>query len=104
MTTQAKPVTVVVRARLKGTPEVMRKLHDEVTGATKELARGAGDLSHAVYLNPRDPKDFLGIDVWQSVEAFQKFASDPQIQGFFAQLFDGPPEVAFYEDSGWNRW
>jgi quinol monooxygenase YgiN len=104
MTTHAKPVTVVVRARLKGTPEAMRKLHDEVTGATQELARAAGDVSHSVYLNPRDPKDFLGIDVWQSAEAFQKFASDPKIQGFFAQLFDGAPEVALFEDSGWNRW
>jgi quinol monooxygenase YgiN len=104
MTTQPKPVTVVVRARLKGAAGEMRKLHDEVTGATKELARAAGDLSHAVYLNPRDPKDFLGIDVWQSAEAFQKFAGDPKIQAFFSQLFDGPPEVTLFENPGWNGW
>jgi quinol monooxygenase YgiN len=103
-TMTTKPVTVVVRARLKGAAAEMRKLHDEVTGATKETAKAAGDLSHAVYLNPRDPKDFLGVDVWQSVEAFQKFASNPQIQGFFSQLFEGPPEVILFEDPGWNRW
>lgn len=97
-------VTVTVRARLKADPQSMQKLHDGVTAATKEMAKAAGDLSHKVFLNPQDNRDFLGIDEWQSVEAFQKFASDPKIAEFFSQLFDGPPQVTVWINPGWNQW
>jgi quinol monooxygenase YgiN len=97
-------VTVTIRARLKGSPDSIQKIHDQVTGATKEMARQAGDLTHAVYLDPQDGREFLGIDTWQSVEQMQAFASNPQIQEFFGQMFEGQPEVKVWEDSGWNRW
>ena len=97
-------VTVVVRARLKADAASIRGIHDAVTGATKDMARDAGDISHQTYLSPSDPRDFLGIDVWASVEAFQRFSSDPKIQEFFGQMFEGMPEVTVWEDSGWNRW
>jgi hypothetical protein len=35
------------------------------------MALQAGDTSHRVYLNPRDGRDFLGIDEWNSAEAIQ---------------------------------
>src|SRR5262249_37609601 len=92
-------VVVVVRARLKAAPEQIQKLHDEVTAATKDAAVAAGDLSHAVYLDPREPRNFLGIDTWKSADAFQQFASNPKIQGFFAQMFEGAPDVTVFEDS-----
>ena len=47
---------------------------------------------------------FVGIDVWQSGEAFQAFASGPRIAEFFGGLFDGQPEVTVWVDSGWNAW
>ena len=97
-------VTITVRARLKGSPESIQKIHDQVTGATKDMARQAGDLTHVVYLNAQDPRDFLGIDTWQSAEQAQSFASSPQIQEFFGQMFEGEPEVKAWTDSGWNRW
>lgn len=97
-------VTVLVRARLRNEPGVAQALHDQVTGATKELAKGAGDLTHRTFRNPADPRAFLGIDEWVSVEAVQAFSSDPQIQAFFGQLFDGPPEVTIWESTGWNEW
>ena len=80
-------VTITIRARLKGDPASIQKIHDEVTGATKEMARQAGDISHHVYLNPMDRHDFLGIDVWQSAEQAQAFAGSPQIQEFFGRMF-----------------
>ena len=98
------PVTITIRARLKGDPESMRKIHDQVTGATKEMAKQAGDLTHIVYLNPQDHRDFLGIDTWQSAEQAQAFAGNPQIQEFFGQLSEGQPEVMVWSESGWNRW
>jgi hypothetical protein len=75
-----------------------------VTGATKEMATQAGDLTHVVYLNPLDKRDFLGIDTWQTAEQAQAFAGNPQIQEFFGQLFDGQPEIMVWSESGWNKW
>ena len=97
-------VTITIRARLKGSPEAIQKIHDQVTGATKDMARQAGDLTHAVYLNAEDSRDFLGIDTWQSAEQAAAFAGSPQIQEFFGQMFEGAPEVRVWTDSGWNRW
>ena len=97
-------VTITVRARLKGDSKSAQKLHDEVTGATKEMARQAGDLTHHVFLNPQDDRDFLGIDTWDSPEHAQAFAGSPQIQDFFSKLFEGQPEIKVFVDSGWNQW
>jgi quinol monooxygenase YgiN len=97
-------VTITIRARLKGNPESIQKIHDEVTGATKEMARQAGDLTHVVYLNPQEPRDFLGIDTWKSAEQAQAFAGSPQIQEFFGRMFEGEPEVTVWTESGWNKW
>ena len=97
-------VTVTIRARLKGDPATARQLHDQVTGATREQAIAAGDISHRVFLDPTDPHAFLGIDEWRSPEAVAAFAGSPQIQEFFAQLFDGPPEIYVVVPSDWNQW
>lgn len=97
-------VTVVVRAKLKGDPGAIQAIHDSVTGATKDMAQQAGDVSHHTFLGAGDRRDFLGIDVWASSEAFQRFSSDPKIQEFFGQMFDGMPEVTLWEDVGWNSW
>lgn len=96
-------VTVIVRAKLQD-PATAQALHDQVTAATKDAAMAAGDVSHKTYLDPTDPKAFLGIDVWRTAEAFQAFAADPRIGEFFGQLFDGSPEVTAWTDSGWNSW
>lgn len=101
---QTGGVTVVVRARLRGDQADARQLHDQVTGATREQAVAAGDLSHRTFLNPGDPRAFLGIDEWRSAAAFQAFAANPQIAEFFGQLFDGEPEVTVWMASGWNEW
>ena len=97
-------VTVTIRARLKADAGTIRKIHDQVTGATKAMARQAGDISHIVYLNPLDDRDFLGVDVWGSAEQVQAFSSNPQIQEFFGNMFEGMPEVKIWVDPGWNKW
>jgi len=97
-------VTITIRARLKADPTSMQKVHDEVTGATKEMAQQAGDISHRVFLCPQDHREFLGIDVWQTAEQAQAFSGDPRIQQFFEQLFEGQPTIEVWEESSWNRW
>lgn len=101
---QTRGVTVIIRARLRGEPAAARQLHDQVTGATREMAIAAGDISHRVFLDPTDPGAFLGIDVWQSAEAVGAFSQDPRIVDFFGQLFDGAPEVTIWVPSNWNEW
>jgi quinol monooxygenase YgiN len=97
-------VTVTIRGRLRGDQATAQQLHDDVTGATREMALAAGDISHRVFLNSADPLEFLGIDEWRSAEAVAAFAGSPQIQEFFGQLFDGQPEVTIWVPSGWNEW
>ena len=100
----AAKVTVTIRARLRGDQATAKALHDSVTGATRAQALAAGDLSHRVFLNPADPLDFFGVDEWKSAEAVAAFAGSPQIQEFFADLFEGRPEVTVWVSSGWNEW
>jgi quinol monooxygenase YgiN len=97
-------VTITIRARLKADPSTIQKIHDEVTAATKDMARQAGDISHIVYLDAQDRREFLGIDTWQSAEQAQAFAGSPQIQEFFGRMFDGQPEVRVWTDARWNSW
>lgn len=97
-------VLVTIRGRLRDDPGAIRQIHDGVTTATKEMALQAGDISHRVYLNPGDGRDFLGIDEWESAEAVQAFSANPQIQEFFAQMFEVAPEVTIWEEPGWNEW
>ena len=97
-------VTVLIRGRLRDEPQSARLLHDQVTSATKQLAKAAGDISHRTFRNPAEPRDFLGIDEWVSAEAVAAFSADPRIQDFFGRLFDGQPEVTVWESTGWNEW
>ena len=96
--------TVTVRARLREAPAAAKKYHDDVTRATKEAAQKAGDLTHAVYLDSKDPRAFFGVDTWSSLEGIQSFSASPQIREFFGKLFDGEPEVRVWVDSDWNQW
>ena len=97
-------VYVSIRGRLRDDPAAIKQIHDQVTGATKDMAVQAGDISHHVYLNPQDDRDFLGIDEWQSAEAVQTFSANPQIQEFFSQMFEGAPDVTVWQAAAWNEW
>ncbi len=96
--------TVTILGRLREGPAAAKKYHDQVTSATKTAAMQAGDLTHAVFLDPQDPKAFFGIDTWSSLEGIQTFAGSPQIREFFAKLFEGEPEVHVWVSSDWNQW
>jgi quinol monooxygenase YgiN len=96
--------TVTVRARLKQDQKASKDLHDRVTGATKDAAKQAGDLTHRVFVDPKDARAFFGIDEWSSLEGIQGFAGSPEIKKFFADLFEGEPEVRVWVDSDWNQW
>jgi quinol monooxygenase YgiN len=96
--------TVTITGRLRDDPAAAKKYHDDVTKATKEAAKQAGDINHAVYLDPKDPKAFFGIDTWSSLEGLQGFAGSPQIREFFGKLFEAQPDVHVWVASDWNQW
>jgi len=96
--------TVTIRGRLREAPVAAKSYHDKITKATKDAAVQAGDLTHAVYLDPQDPKAFFGVDTWSSLEGIQNFAGSPQIREFFASLFEGEPDVRVWVTSDWNQW
>ena len=96
--------TVTIRGRLRESQAAGKKVHDDVTRATKAMAQQAGDLTHAVYLDPKDPMAFYGVDTWGNLEGLQKFSASPDIQAFFGKLFEGAPEVRVWVDSDWNQW
>ena len=82
-------VLVTIRGRLRDEPTAIQAIHDAVTAATKAMAVQAGDISHRVYLNPQDGKDFLGIVEWESAQAVQAFAA-------IRRLASAPREAAVY--------
>ncbi len=96
--------TVTIRGRLKADQAAGKALHDRVTGATKDAAKQAGDLTHRVFLDPQDSRAFFGIDEWSTLEGLQKFAGSPEIKRFFGDLFEGEPEVRVWVDSDWREW
>ncbi len=101
--TDPRGVTVLVYGQLRD-PASAQGLHDAVTVSTRAQAEAAGSLSHRTYLNPEDPRDFLAVDEWPSVDAFRAFASDPRIEDFFGRLFEGEHRVRVYVSSGWTEW
>jgi quinol monooxygenase YgiN len=100
----AVAVLVTIRGRLRDDPSAIQKIHDAVTAATKVMALQAGDISHRVYLNRDDGRDFLGIDEWETADAVQAFSANPQIQEFFTQMFEAAPDVWIWQEPGWNAW
>lgn len=97
-------ITATVRGRLKGEPASSQKIHDEYTAKIKESIRQAGDLSHIVYVNPGDLRQFLAVDTWESAEHAAAFYGSPQLQDVFGRIFEDKPEVIVWEDPGWNKW
>ena len=97
-------VTVVVRPTLNSDAGVVQALHDSVTGATKDIAMQAGDISRHTFLSPINPRDFLGIDVWASAEAFQRFSSDPKNPGVLRPDVRWNTRSNRVQESGWNKW
>ncbi len=92
----------VVRGQLKAeSQQEAQQLHDEILEQLPAIGRPLGSIGHQAYLDPQNPKAFLAIDTWTSLEGLQKFMSDPTVGEAFGNLFEGPPEVTVWNESGW---
>ncbi len=92
---------VTVRGMLKGDEKQAQKAHDETVAKISPQGKALGNKSHQAYLNTRNRKEFLAMDVWDNLEAIQKLYSDPNLAAEFAKLFEGQPEVTIWADTGW---
>jgi|SRR5882672_725030 len=92
----------IVRGQLKSESiEENKKVHDMIFKPLQEFGRSLSAIGHKVYLNPQNPKEFLAIDTWTTLEGPQKLFSDPKVGEEFSKLFESTPEVTFWGESDW---
>ena len=92
----------VVRGQLKAdSQQEAQQAHDEILAQLPAIARPLGSIGHQAYLDPQNPKAFLAIDTWTSLEGMQKFMEDPKLAEAFGNLFEGMPEITVWNESGW---
>ncbi|HXG39422.1 MAG TPA: hypothetical protein VNJ28_00635 [Candidatus Limnocylindrales bacterium] len=97
-------VITTVRGRLRDAdPAAAMAHHNEIVDRLRPRGEPFGSVGHAAYARADDPREFLAIDRWQSVEGLQRFMADPSVPAELASLFESPPEVTIWiERDGWR--
>jgi hypothetical protein len=94
----------VVRGQLKKAEslEENKAAHDAINVPLQTLGKSLSAIGHRAYLNAENPKEFLGIDTWTTLEGPQRLFSDPKLAAEFEQLFEEMPQVSYWRASGWE--
>lgn len=77
-------------------PAYAQMVHNNVVGSFRTIAMAAGDLTHHVGLSQRDRSQFLGMDVWNSVDGLTMTVSNPMFVAAFGGLFAASPTVTVW--------
>ena len=95
-----------VRARLRDPDQAAAmQHHNEIVGRLRPRGEPFGGVGHATFAKADDPREFLAMDRWESLEGVQQFMGDPSVQQEIASLFDGPPEVTIWAvRDGWTTY
>lgn len=95
---------VTVRGTLKdANTEQAHMAHDTTLDRLSPIGRSLGSIGHQTFLDPQNPRQFLAIDTWPSMEALQQFLNHEVNPGAaIAQLFEGQPEITVWMESGWK--
>lgn len=95
---------VTVRGTLKETdPKQARVAHDTTFERLSAIGKSLGSAGHQTFLDPQNPRKFLAIDSWESMEGLQQFMNHTANPGAaIAQLFEGQPEITVWGESGWK--
>ncbi len=94
-----------VRGKLRHTDEKeAQKHHDAIVEKVSPMLRPMGNISHTAYLNTKNRKEFLAIDVWDNLENAIKAFSDPQFAAELAKFYDGQPDITLWAESGWKSY
>jgi hypothetical protein len=93
-----------VRARLRNPdPAGAMAEHNGIVGRLRPQGEPLGAAGHMVFANAQDPREFLAIDRWDTLEGLQQFMGDPSVQADIGSMFDGPPDVTVWaEREGWS--
>lgn len=92
----------VVRGRLKADSVAdNHAVHDAIYEPLKALGTSLSAIGHTAYLNPHDPREFLAVDTWTTLEGPQRLFNNPTVAAEFERLFEGQPEITFWSDAGW---
>src|SRR5262245_20194144 len=93
-----------VRARLReADPTAAMEQHNGIVGRLQPQGEPLGATGHMVFGNAQDPREFLAIDSWNSIEGLQQFMGDPSVQAEIGGMFDGQPEVTVWAArDGWS--
>jgi hypothetical protein len=97
---------VFVRGHLKSATQATNKAaHDAIVTNNRATVTAAGDEKHLALLGLADPQNFLGMDVWNSLEGLNAFLTNPAVQTAFGGLFDAAPTVTVkVAPSGFLTW
>ena len=93
-----------VQGRLRSDdPTIAMEEHDRIVDKLTPGTRANGGVGHMVFANAADPREFLAIDRWESIEGLQKFMGDPSVQAEIGGMFDGQPDVTVWiPREGWR--
>jgi hypothetical protein len=78
-----------------------QRTHDTIFEPLRALGTSLGAVGHVAYLNPANLREFVGIDTWKTLEGPRRLFADPSTAAEFEKLFEKPPEVTFWSESGW---
>jgi quinol monooxygenase YgiN len=98
------PYITTVRGRLlhEDVAAAMEQ-HNGIVARVRQRGEPLGNVGHAVYANAQDPREFLAIDTWNSIEGLQTLMGDPSVQAELGSMFDGMPEVTVWAArEGWT--
>jgi quinol monooxygenase YgiN len=95
-----------VRARLRNPDQgAAMQHHNDIVAKLRPQGEPLGGVGHSTFAKADDPRDFLALDRWDSMEGLQKFMGDPAVQQEIASLFEGPPEVTVWAArDGWTAY
>ena len=98
------PFYTTVRARLKDAdPKAAMEAHNGVVARLLGTTQANGGTGHRTFANAQDPREFLAMDTWESMEGMQTAFGDPNTQAEIGSLFEGPPEVTIWATrEGWT--
>lgn len=97
-------IVVTVRGTLKHSDQQKnQQAHDATFERLSAISVPLGAAGHQTFLNPQNPRQFLAIDMWQTMEGLQQFMGHPANPGAaIAELFESQPEITVWTESGWK--
>ena len=92
--------------RINPHPRTRREILDILRNAECVVRTKTGCLGSSVYLKTFEEEVILYLEYWQSREDFERHVRSSQYDRILAalDLARDPPEIDFFENTGWEEW